>query len=242
MGVQFNTSSFIDTIKDIFLYATKSDVVDMLKDNHFLSPYAIESNIKDIQPFFDLLLVTFENGYEFTFQKDGDNIKIVQIGNGQGDYVTFGSEGIDSLYDIIPAIDRAGDKETIRNINIYNDELWVELRETTYVIDTNTKKIKQFYNDSLGYVNSIALDNYIDEFARAWSKSKNSKKSSADDLKSLYNLSADNITSVLADGNYIYLKIDNRYSLRIDAKASDYHRFKFSSNGVVLFDNTVTED
>lgn len=229
-----NTNSFIDDVKDIFIFTTKDDVVDMFEDNHF--PMILDSDIKDIQPFFDLLFVTLENGYKYTFQQDGNDIKIVQIGNSNGDYINFGPEGIDSIYDMIPARDRAGDKENIQSIMIYQDELHVEISDTTYVIDMNTKKIKQFNNTSLGYVTSLDLDNYIDEFIETWSL--NLRGYDTDYIKSLYNLSANNITSIVAEGGYIYLVIDDKHSLKIDATASNYNRFRFYSNGEVLFDNT----
>ena len=229
-----NTSSFIDDIKDIFIFTTKDDVVEMFDDNHL--PIVFKDDIKDIQPFFNYLFVTLENGYEYTFRQDGNNIKIVQIGNSNGDYINFGSEGIDSIYDIIPATDRAGDKQNIDSIMIYQNELHVEFSGTTYVIDMNTKKVKQFNNTSLGYVTSIDLNNYINEFIETWSL--NPSGYDADYIKSLYNLSAENITKIIAQGGIISMVIDDKYSLIVDATASNYNRFIFYSNGEVLFDNT----
>lgn len=228
------TSSFIDNIKDIFAFVTKDDVVDMFRDNHFRS--VLSSDIEDIQPFFDHLFVTMKNGYTYTFQQDDGDIKIVQISNSINDIINFGQEGIDSIYDIIPATDRAGDKQNIDSIMIYQNELHVEFSGTTYVIDMNTKKVKQFNNTSLGYVTSIDLNNYINEFIETWSLNPNGYD--ADYIKSLYNLSAENITKIIAQGGIISMVIDDKYSLIVDATASNYNRFIFYSNGEVLFDNT----
>lgn len=236
------TSSFIDNIKDIFAFVTKDDVVDMFRDNHFKS--VLSSDIEDIQPFFDHLFVTMKNGYTYTFQQDGGDIKIVQISNSINDIINFGQEGIDSIYDIVGGHNPiTGDKMAINDfyLNSYGISVTFNYTGATYFIDKETKKVTSFSNPHFGNTSVTELRKYIDDFANKWAESRDNIIS-VDDLKEMYHLSPDDITYINVSDNKIYITLNDYYYLTIVEDSKDEFSYRLSSkNGTEFYDEIYNE-
>ena len=235
------TSSLFDIASDIISLATfgivtKSDVLDIFYDNYLNNIY-YQSDIKKIETVGTFLFVTFENGNTYTFTKKNNSIILTSISDDNGNYFSFGEEGIESLYDIIPVYDKAGDNKDIDSIMLSESGLYVELDNVTYLIDGDSKKIKQFDNDYFGATSVVGIElNYMDALCEEWSE-KIRNKMSKEELKRLYGLSADNIKSMRVTDNVIQLELDNSGYLYIEEKINGDCYFRFNYKGETIFDN-----
>ena len=93
-----------------------------------------EETIKKIETEGFFLFITLDDGYTYTFTKKNDSIILIGISDEDGHNFSFGRDGIDSLYDTIPAHDRLGDDEDIESIKLTETGLIVELDNVEYLI------------------------------------------------------------------------------------------------------------
>lgn len=243
------TSSLFGIASDILSLATfgivtKDDVIDIFEDNHIhnIDMIMFEDDIEKIDTAGTLLFVTLKDGNTYTFTKKNDDIILIGISDDAGHNFSFGSDGIDSLYDIIPAHDRVGDDKDIDSIKLTETGLIVELDNVEYLIDNNTKKVVRFENGFFGPTSIEKVDYYIDELCEQWSESLRDGYKTKEELKDTYLLSSDNIETILVRGNTIQLKFDSGCYLVIEEDTSGESYYRISRNSNVFFDSIpVTE-
>ena len=243
------TSSLLGIASDILSLATfgivtKDDVIDIFEDNHIynIDMIMFEDDIKKIDTAGTLLFVTLKDGNTYTFTKKNDDIILIGISDNTGHSFSFGSDGIDSLYDIIPAHNRAGDDKDIDSIKLTETGLIVEIDNVEYLIDNDTKKVVRFENVFFGPRSIEEVDYYIDEMCEQWLENLRDGYMTKEELKDTYLLSSDNIETILVRGNTIQLEFDSGCYLVIEEDTSGENYYRISRNSNVFFDSIpVTE-
>ena len=202
------TSSLLGIASDIlglatFGIVTDEDIFSIFRDNNIDNLFNYSRDIKKIETEGFFLFITLDDGYTYTFTKKNDSIILIGISDEDGHSFSFGRDGIDSLYDTIPAHDRLGDDEDIESIKLTETGLIIELDNVEYLIDNNTKKVVRFDNGFFGPTSIEKIDYYIDELCEQWSESLRDGYKTKEELKDTYLLASDNIKSILVKSNTI---------------------------------------
>lgn len=237
------TSSLLGIASDILSLATfgivtDEDIFSIFRDNNIDNLFNYSRDIKKIETEGFFLFITLDDGYTYTFTKKNDSIILIGISDEDGHNFSFGRDGIDSLYDTIPAHDRLGDDEDIESIKLTETGLIVELDNVEYLIDNNTKKVVRFDNGFFGPTSIEKIDYYIDELCEQWSESLRDGYKTKEELKDTYLLASDNIKSILVKSNTIEIEFNSGCYLFIeeDMNGKSYYRIQRNSN---VFYNSI---
>lgn len=223
------TSGLNDALIGILEFVTKDYVKELFKDNHL--PDLFDSDIEDIKTLGTTITVKLKNNYTYFFKFIDNEFKLIFINNDTNTYY-FGEEGIDKLYSLIPARDRAGDLMDITKLELKGeDRLYVEIGNVTYTIDCNTNEILWIENDRLGIT---GLDKFIDDFASEYANNRRNKD--MNEIKDQFHLSTNNITSITVENNIINICFSDTFYLTIEELTPTHHQYYFRSGNYVYYD------
>lgn len=229
------TSGFYDAMTGIIEFVTKDYVKELFKDNHL--PDIFDSDIEDIETIGIAIMVKLKNDYTYFFKLIGNEYKLIFVSNDTSTYY-FGEEGIDKLYSLIPARDRAGDLMDITKMELKGeDRLYVEINNVTYTIDCNTDEILWIENDRLGIK---GIDNFIDNFASEYANNKRNKD--MNEIKDQFHLSTSDITSITVENNIINICFSDTFYLTIEELTPTHHQYYLRSENCVYYDTMNVDE